>query len=743
MRRQTTESNLPFSIDDLLRELREEPEGLPAHELAGRFHLDREGRKRLTGMLGQLQGTGLLRRQGQDYQLSRNRQVQLGRIRQRRRKMIQFIPENSDERTKGRIKIEPEDLGGAFDGDRVIASISKPDREGDRFARVGMIIARSQLLITGRLHHGFRQYWVESLDEKFPFDIDLASDVAPDYADGWVVVVEVTSYPTGRHPARGRIVEALGSSSAEPGMDIEIVIRKHDLPHRFPDEVLEEASTISPVVTPGQSSDRLDLRALPTVTIDGETARDFDDAISLRRLPDGDFELTVHIADVSYYVRTGTPLDLEAQLRGTSVYFPERAIPMLPESLSNGICSLKPKVDRLAMSALMVVDRGGRVKSYQIRESVICSNERMTYTDVNHLLQHDDPQLAMRYAELLDLFQTMEELARILIGMRMRRGAIDFNLPESIFEFDDEGRVAGVLKSERNIAHRIIEEFMLLANETVAGHLERLGIPSIYRIHEAPSPPRVLEFAELARAYGHRFPSADVTSHDYQHLSKRIEGRPEERVLAYAMLRSLQRARYSVRNEGHFGLASPVYTHFTSPIRRYPDLLVHRILRGLLQDSAAWGDSTVAVRQPEPPKGPPRPIGRAELDLMAVEASERERAADAAENEIEEWRKAVFIAERVGEEFAGMIIQIREFGLFVELDDFFIEGLVPLRNLTDDFYRYDERTHTLTGKNGGKKFKLGERVKVRVERVDADRHQIDLSIVNQSRSRGAGRRRRR
>lgn len=719
-----------FTVEEVIDELRREPTGLAASELARQLDLDRKEQRELARILGQLVGTGLLRRTGAEYQLNRGRRALLGRIRRRRRNMIWFVPDDPAERVKGRIRVEPEDLGGAFDGDKVVATISMRDRDGDRFARVGMVVARSHLFITGRLHLGFRQCWVESLDEKFPFDIDLEPESPPELTDGWVVVVEVTGYPVGRHPARGRIVETLGASSADPGMDIEIVIRKHDLPHIFPAEVLEETAKISPIVTPEQIAGRLDLRALPTVTIDGETARDFDDAISLQRRTDGDFDLAVHIADVSYYVRSGTPLDLEAQLRGTSVYFPERAIPMLPESLSNGICSLKPRVDRLAMSALMVVSREGRVKRYQIRESVICSDERMTYTDVNRLLRNQDSALALRYANLHRLFQTMEELARILIGARMKRGAIDFNLPESIFEFDDEGRVAGVLKSERNIAHRIIEEFMLLANETVASHLERLGIPSIYRIHEAPSPPRVLEFAELARAYGHRFPSVDVTSLDYQQLSKRIEGRPEERVLASAMLRSLQRARYSVRNEGHFGLASPVYTHFTSPIRRYPDLLIHRLLRGLFEDSITWGDSDQHLSSSNGKAAVEAPIRRHELELMAVEASDRERAADAAEKEIEEWRKAVFMSERVGGEFNGLIIQVREFGLFVELDDFFIEGMVPMRNLTDDFYRYDERTHTLTGKNGGRRFKIGERVKVRVERVELDRHQIDLSIID-------------
>jgi ribonuclease R len=329
----------------------------------------------------------------------------------------------------------------------------------------------------------------------------------------------------------------------------------------------------------------------------------------------------------------------------------------------------------------------------------------------------------MRYAGLIELFKNMEELALILIKMREQRGAIDFNLPESIFEFDDEGRVAGVLKADRNIAHRIIEEFMLLANETVAGHILRLGVPSIYRIHEEPQPQRVIEFAELASAYGYGFPVEDIGSKDYQRLSKQIEGKPEERVLAYAMLRSLQRARYAAGNAGHFGLAAPIYTHFTSPIRRYPDLIVHRILRGILK----------ATRSKKNGRKVPAPIPLSELELISEESSDRERAADAAEREIDEWRKAVFMAKHIGQEFDGMIINVRDFGFYVELDDFFIEGMVPAASLTDDYYLHNERLHALIGRSGHRKFRLGDRVHVRVDRVNIDRHLVDFSVVEKSR----------
>jgi ribonuclease R len=739
------EADAAFEPDTVIAALREFPDGMSAKELSEYLNLNRAQQKQLTWMLNRLQGAGVLRRYGNDFRWADSNRALIGTIRQRRRKIISFIPDDKQEAARGRIRIAPEEAAGIFDGDRVVISLFRHLRGEDREGKVELLLKRGTLQIVGRYQTTFRHHgFVESLDEKFPYEIDVeefSDEVdAAELSDGSIVVIEVTRYPVAGTDPAGRVVQYLGASSAEPGIDIEIVIHKHDLPHVFPPEVLAEAENISPEVTVEQRAGRLDLRDVSTVTIDGETARDFDDAISLKRLDNGNFHLGVHIADVSYYVREATALDTEARLRGTSVYFPERAIPMLPEKLSNGICSLNPKVDRLAMSALMEVDQHGKVVSYELRETVIRSSERMTYTNVNKLLRHEDPALSMRYADLLELFRTMEELARILIRRRERRGAIDFNLPESIFEFDDEGRIAGVLKAERNIAHRIIEEFMLLANETVAGHLQRLGVPAVYRIHEEPEPQRVIEFAELARAYGYRFPVEGVSSHDYQRLSHQLAGKPEERVLAYAMLRSLQRARYTAFNAGHFGLAAPVYTHFTSPIRRYPDLLVHRILRALLQQSPQFGESKVFAslaeshdenKKKKTAKGRIKaPIPAAELEVMADESSQRERAADDAEREVDAWRKAVFMAERLGEEFDGMIVNVREFGFFVELDEFFIEGLVAVASLTDDYYDFNERTHRLTGRQRRNTYRLGDRVRVRVDRVNVDRHLVDFSVVS-------------
>ncbi len=760
---QKRETETALDADAIIAALREFPDGLSPKEVADHLTLNHSQQKNLTWLLNRLQGAGLLRRNGDDYRWADSNRVLIGTIRQRRRKNISFVPDDATEAARGRIRLAPEDTAGAFDGDRVVVSVFKSRTVEGREAKVELLVRRGTLKIVGRYQRAFRNYgWVESLDEKFAFEIDVADFAAginPDeLSAGAIVVIEVTRYPTFETDPAGRIIQYLGSSSIAPGMDIEIVIHKHDLPHIFPPEVLEEAEAVSPEVTKAQRAGRVDLREVPTVTIDGETARDFDDAISLKKLAHGRFQLGVHIADVSHYVRQATALDAEARLRGTSVYFPERAVPMLPEKLSNGICSLNPQVDRLAMSALMEIDHQGKVVAYQLRETVIRSDERMTYTHVNKLLAHDDAELNERYAELRELFHTMEELARILIKMRERRGAIDFNLPESIFEFDDEGRVAGVLKADRNIAHRIIEEFMLLANETVAGHLEKLGVPAIYRIHEKPDPQRVIEFAELARAYGYRFPVEGVSSHDYQRLSHQLADKPEERVLAYAMLRSLQRARYTAFNAGHFGLAAPVYTHFTSPIRRYPDLLVHRVLRALLQQSLHLGDGPVSgqlqladalndetngklkLAGQEETQGKKKKqkiqgsrikplLPAAELELMAQESSERERAADAAEREIDEWRKAVFMAERVGEEFDGLIVNVREFGFFVELEGIFIEGLVAVASLYDDYYEFNSRTHTLTGQQRRRVFRLGDRARVRVDRVNVDRHLVDFSVI--------------
>jgi ribonuclease R len=608
--------------------------------------------------------------------------------------------------------------------------------------------------------------------------------------------VEITAWPTPMQQPKGRVTEILGYED-DFGVDVEIIIRKHHLPHRFPAEVLEQAQTFEPIISSHDLKGRRDYRKSPIVTIDGETARDFDDAVRVRHLPNGNYELQVHIADVAHYVTQDSPIDREARLRGNSVYFPDRAIPMLPIELSTDMCSLRPKVDRMVLSCVMEIDHQGEIRGYQINEGVIRSAERMTYTAVNAVLE-GDTTTRERYASLVEEFELMKELALILNRKRQKRGSIDFDLPEPVIEFDEQGLVQGITRSERNIAHRLIEEFMLAANESVASYLENKNVPSLYRIHEKPDPKRVFEFENLATAFGFslgvgalkvkRFEprgerrdrrgtgrqarpieipeDVHITPRMYQKLTQKIAGSPMERILSYLMLRSLKQARYSEENVGHFALSVGTYTHFTSPIRRYPDLIVHRILKEVLSDSAELMDDGVHVgggtisekkgmwersaqaEQDDGRKSPwadnkSRRAGRAELSeqqgpipvaglrAIAEESSEAERRAADAERELMEWKKTKFMQDRIGEEFTGLIISVTKFGFFVELTDLFIEGLVPLASLPDDRYVFHENTRQIIGVRTHKTYSIGDTVRVIVDRIDPVLHKINFAVVEE------------
>jgi ribonuclease R len=613
-----------------------------------------------------------------------------------------------------------------------------------------------------------------------------------------VVEAEITDWPSPTENPRGRVVEVLGYEE-DFGIDVEIVIRKFHLPHRFPIEVLQEAQQFDQVIHVSQLRHRRDLRGLPIVTIDGETARDFDDAVTVRQLANGNFELQVHIADVAHYVRSGSAIDLEARLRGTSVYFPDRAVPMLPIELSTDLCSLRPQVDRLVLSCVMEVDHQGEIAGYTLSEGLIRSAERMTYTNVNLILE-GDAALRQHYARLVDGFELMRELAMILNRKRAHRGSIDFDLPEPVIEFDEFGLMRSITRSERNIANRIIEEFMLAANECVAGYLENKGVPSLYRIHQKPDPKRVMDFETIAARFGYSLgvgplpvkrvqfkaerrerygtgraaktieipEDIHITPRMYQKLTQKIAGKPEERILSFLMLRSLKQARYSEINEGHFALAAPVYTHFTSPIRRYPDLIVHRILKDVLHSSAEveedgvpmgvgevspkeehpspWSKrskttkgssapSDASSRLNLPGRGLSAPIPEDELHEIAEESSQSERRADDAERELMEWKKMKFMELHIGEEFAGLIVSVTKFGVFVELTDMFIEGLVPLSSLTDDHYIYHENTRQIIGQRARKTYSLGDPVRVLVDRIDRIQHRIQFAIPEERPSR--------
>ena len=575
--------------------------------------------------------------------------------------------------------------------------------------------------------------------------------------DGAIVNIEITKFPAASGGlAQGKVVEVLGRPG-DFGLDVEIIIRKYHLPDDFPEEVLAEARRVPPEVQPAEAARRRDFRQLPIVTIDGEDAKDFDDAVYVERHPNGRWLLHVHIADVSHYVRPGTELDREGRLRGTSVYFPDRAVPMLPVELSNGICSLKPEVDRLVLSCVMELDGEGQVLDYELAEGVIRSASRMTYTAVNACLE-GDAETRARYPALVGEFEKMKELALILNARRERRGSIDFDLPEPVIRFDERGQMTGIARSERNVAHRLIEEFMLAANETVAGHLTALGLPSLYRTHEEPDPQKVLEFEEIAATFGyslglseqlirkvrvherqrpgrgHRPPrTVDVperiaiSPRHYQRLTDKIAGRPEERILSYLMLRSLKQARYAEQNVGHFALATPCYTHFTSPIRRYPDLIIHRLTRWALeqgQSRPARGHAKVKELLKED-----------ELRAVGIESSEAERRADDAERELIDLKKLDFMEQHLGDEFDGLLISLNKWGFWVELMDLFVEGVVALETLDPaaDYYFREPTRSIAPGRRSrvpdAPAFHLGDRLRVRVDRIDRQQKRLHFSVV--------------
>ncbi len=845
------------------------------------------------------------------------------------------------------IFIPPNEINGAMQGDLVLVDELPPDRTGRRSGRIARVLTRKNPTVVGIFHYAVPSRlrergdrgtlvsgnFVTPLDERVAslISIPIGAELLPPQADsphrtigdearpqswqpkdprypleGLAVDVEITSFPSPGHPARGRLIEVLGPPDAF-GVDVEIIIRKHHIPHTFPPDVLSEAAqqsaqTVAALAAedPATLETREDFRGLPIVTIDGETARDFDDAVLVRPLPSGNTELQVHIADVSFYVRPGSPLDTEARVRGTSVYFPDRAVPMLPHALSSGMCSLLPNEDRLVQSCIMEIDPRGEIVGYRVTEGLIRSVRRCTYTTVQHCLNASpeaaawnqgpgprtrgpestqvapsepwalDPApssrpavtppptaedlaerelIAATHPELPAAFDRMLELALRLNAKRRRRGSIDFDLPEPIVEFDPDGNMKAIVRSERGWSHRLIEEFMLSANECVATWLEHKNIPSIYRIHEMPDPKRIVDFEETAATFGqtlgigglpvrkltmkadrrdvqrnkakgrdtrspqrHEIPDKiPVTPQMYQKLIRRIQGHPEERILAYLMLRSLKQARYAEKNEGHFALASPSYTHFTSPIRRYPDLIVHRLLRAMLHagadprggpitsaDTQPWQaeldrskgkgpapraqvpaslaahlssrldrpatnlssrpdrPSTTLSSRPErsaverpavepatnarsqaAPSGPwalnpvPSlpPISAEELTDIATESSQSERRAADAERELIEWKKIKFMQDRIGDDFRAIILSVTKYGFFVELDDIFIEGLVPLQSLVGDFYTFRDTDRTIAGARTGHVFSIGQRVEVILDRIDRQQRRLQFALL--------------
>jgi ribonuclease R len=761
---------------------------------------------------------------------------------------------------QGDIFIPPNEINGAMQGDLVLVDEQLPGRDGRRSGRIARVLTRRNPTVVGIFHYARPQRihstivsgnYVTPLDERIGTAISIAEgdEIVTIIADsphrmlgeearktlqigdleGIAVDVEITSFPSPGRPARGRVIEVLGPPDAF-GVDVEIIIRKHHIPHAFPAPVLAEAAerALETVETLGSEvvENREDFRGLPIITIDGETARDFDDAVFVRSLPNGNNELQVHIADVGWYVREGSAIDTEARLRGTSVYFPDRAVPMLPHALSSGMCSLLASEDRLVLSCIMEIDPEGEIVGYRLAEGVIRSVRRMTYTSVQQCIdvraQHvfkllhvpfehkndvlndtlERERVELEHPGLPEALDRMLELALRLNKKRVRRGSIDFDLPEPVVQFDPDGNMKAIIRSERGWAHRLIEEFMLSANECVAHWLEAQGIASIYRIHEMPDPKRIVDFEDTAAGFGHslgignlpvkkftmkadrrearsksargkdsRGPqqhevpeSIPVTPQMYQRLVKRISGTAEERILAYLMLRSLKQARYAEKNEGHFALASPSYTHFTSPIRRYPDLIVHRLLRKMLQggaeprgmairsdDPQPWSavmdrsqgsDNSSSARRIEARPSAKRfvegPMAAEELNDIAVESSQAERRAADAERELIEWKKIRFMEDKVGDDFPAVILSCTKYGFFVELDEMFIEGLVPLGSLVGDYYSFRDTDRTIVGSRTGHVFSLGQKVHVLLDRIDRQARRLQFALLPGTEPRGEG-----
>jgi ribonuclease R len=623
------------------------------------------------------------------------------------------------------IYIPSTELADALHGDRVLAHVLRKNAEGRLEGRIVKVVERVTTQIVGRLETDSGGTRVVPFDPRFPYEVFLPDKDLRGASAKDMVVVELTRYPAPYRAPLGRIVEVVGNVD-EPGVDLLVVVAKHGLPDEFPQDVLAEAEAIPTEVDSRALAGREDFRNRPIVTIDGETARDFDDAVEVEVLENGNFLLGVHIADVAHYVREGSPLDQEAFHRGTSVYFPERAIPMLPERLSNGICSLNPGVDRLVQSVLIEVSPAGKVMSSRFADGVIRSRARMTYTKVKGILVDRTPALLREYKELLPAFERMEALFKILRARREARGSIDFDRPEAEVILDDQGQVTDIRAAERNVAHRIIEEFMLLANETVAIQFADRDVPSIYRVHDPPDENRVEVFEEFLLGLGLRLrsPSEKLHPRTFQRLLAGVEGKPEERLVSYSMLRTMKQAVYSEKNGGHYALAVPCYTHFTSPIRRYPDLVVHRLLRELRTSRPPAGDAEARTRR---------------LKEIAERSSYAERRADEAERELVDWKKVRFMSDKVGEAYDGVITGVTGFGLYVELADYFVEGLVHISTLADDYYHYIEETHTLRGESTGRTFRLGDPVAVVVAKVDLVQRRIELAMDGlEARPRSAG-----
>jgi ribonuclease R len=673
--------------------------------------------KEFLKILNELEHEGhILRTRNERYGIPERMNLIRGKLQAHAKGFGFLIP---DDKEHPDVYIHANDMNTAMNGDIILVRVTSKSQAGGKLeGEVIRVVTRANTQLVGTFQNQESYGFVVPDDKRVVRDIFIPKEAFMGAASGQKVVVKIVNYPEGRAAAEGEVVEILGHKD-DPGVDILAIIRQFQLPEAFPDEVMQEAEAAPDSISEDEIKGRRDLRNKRIVTIDGEDAKDLDDAVNVERLPNGNYLLGVHIADVGYYVKEGSALDREAYQRGCSVYLVDRVIPMLPHRLSNGICSLNPQVDRLTMSCEMELDEQANVVRHDVFTSVIRTSERMTYNNVRKLLTDEEiePELLEKYDYLLEDFRTMEELAMKLRGRRMRRGAIDFDFEESKIIVNEEGKPVDIVKRTRSIAEMMIEEFMLAANETVAEHFHYLKVPFLYRIHEDPDSEKLLHFMEFITNFGYVVRSKGNTVHPQalQTLLQEIKGKPEEPVISKVMLRSMKQAKYDAQSLGHFGLAAEFYSHFTSPIRRYPDLVIHRVIREVLENGQ-MSDKRLDYLS-------------SRMSDIAQQSSERERVAVEAERETDALKKAEFMLDKIGEEFEGIISSVTNFGIFVELGNT-VEGLIRLSDLTDDYYHYHEMQHALIGERTSKIFRIGDEAKVRVARVNVADHTIDFEMVN-------------
>ncbi|HHU63978.1 MAG TPA: ribonuclease R [Clostridiales bacterium] len=685
-------------------------------ELMDSFNISKGEQQVFCKILDEMEKEGLLykTRRGK-YGLPEKMNMLLGTYQGNPRGFGFLIQDNKDLQD---VYISPEDANGAMDGDRILVRPIKGTTAKDKCieGEVVKILKRTNQNVVGTFEASKHFGFVVPDNKRIFYDIFVPKEEFNGAKTDHKVVVEITRWPEKRRNPEGRVIEVLGHKD-DVGTDVLSIIRQYNLPEGFPEEVIKEARMLPKEVTEQDLGDREDLRNIKVATIDNEDAKDLDDAVSIMKTENGTYKLGVHIADVSHYVKPNKAIDREALERGCSIYLVDRVIPMLPYELSNGICSLNPREDRLTLSVFMEIDSGGRVINHRIAKTVINSCERMTYTDLTRILVNKDRGLMERYDYLIPEFYLMQELCQILKKRRMARGSIDFDLDEARIKLDLKGRPIEVEKDKREISHQIIEEFMLICNETVAEYIYWTQIPFIYRIHEEPDAEKLLEFNDFIHNFGYRLKgtAGEIHPKTLQELLTKIRGTKEETIISKVMLRSLQQARYSVENLGHFGLATRYYTHFTAPIRRYPDLQVHRIVKEIIKESVEekWVKKLNRI-----------------LPNVAEQSSKRERIAQEVERETEDLKKAEFMYDKVGEVYEGIISGVTSYGIYVELENT-VEGLVRVSTMDDDYYVYNEKHYCFIGERTRKVYRLGDAVKVKVSRVDIANREIDFLLVDE------------